>query len=248
MTDELRQSDYYTATADHYDADHLREDAEHSRALHYVAAIANHKGFRSGLDVGAGTGRALRFLSEGAPHLDVRGIEPVQALIDVAVHRHGIHGDRIQQGTGQALPFEDGAFDFVLAQAVMHHVSSPASVIAEMLRVARHAIFIVDTNRFGHGHPAARVIKLALSKSRLWPVLYRLRTAGRGYRVSEGDGLAYSYSVYDSLPLVERWAEEIQLISVTPLSRQVSAFRWFQPLLTSHTVLMCAFRTPTRTG
>jgi hypothetical protein len=47
--------------------------------------------------------------------------------------------------------YADGAFDVVTAFAVLHHVRRHGRVISEMLRVARRAIFISDTNNYGRG-------------------------------------------------------------------------------------------------
>ena len=54
------------------------------------------------------------------------------------------------------------ALDAVCAFGVMHHVKRPAIVVGEMMRVARRAIFISDSNRFGQGSMPARRVKLLL--------------------------------------------------------------------------------------
>jgi ubiquinone/menaquinone biosynthesis C-methylase UbiE len=103
------------------------------------------------------------------------------------------------RGSGAALPFADSSFDVVCEFAVLHHVPNRNAVVKEMFRVARKAVLISDSNRFGQGPRAARLIKLGLYKTKLWKAYNYLRTSGKGYRVTEGDGVAYSYSVYDSL-------------------------------------------------
>jgi hypothetical protein len=108
-----------------------------------------------------------------------------------------------------------------------------------MLRVARRAVFICDSNRFGQGSRIARLTKLALYKTRLWNPYTYLRTRGKGYMITEGDGLAYSYSVYDSFELVARWADRIILVPSEPKGKASS---WFHPLLNSAGVLMCAIK------
>jgi hypothetical protein len=55
--------------------------------------------------------------------------------------------------------------------------------------------------------------------------------------VLEGDGVCYSYSVYDSLPVLERWADRIFLVPTSP-----SPVGWFHPLFGSVHVLVCAVR------
>src|SRR5207253_1727294 len=102
------------------------------------------------LDVGAGTGRGIKFFMERNPDLKIVSIEPVQALIDEAI-KGGVPEGIVAQGRGEALPFNDRAFDAVCEFGVLHHASNPDEVLAEMMRVARKAVFISDTNRFGQG-------------------------------------------------------------------------------------------------
>jgi hypothetical protein len=67
---------------------------------------------------------------------------------------------------------------------------------------------------------------------------YRLRTLGKGYRFSEGDGLAYSYSVFDSCGVLSAWADRVIVVPTD----DVKAKSVFHPLLTSFHVLLCAVR------
>jgi hypothetical protein len=85
---------------------------------------------------------------------------------------------------------------------------------------------------------AARLLKLFLCKSKLWGVYTFLRTGGKGYSITEGDGLANSYSIYDSYDLVS-WADRVVLIPTRPGEKSTS---WFHPLLNSSGVLVCAFK------
>jgi len=110
--------------------------------------------------------------------------------------------------------------------------------VKEMLRVAKRAVFISDSNRFGQGSRSARLTKLVLYKMRLWGIYNYLKTSGRGYLISEGDGLAYSYSVYDSFEEIARWADRLILIP----NGGEKAGSWLHPLLTSGGVIVCALR------
>ena len=65
-----------------------------------------------------------------------------------------------------------------------------------MLRVARKAVFISDSNCFGTGSPVARAVKQGAHALGLWPLVDYLKSGGKRYYVSEGDGLFYSYSTY----------------------------------------------------
>jgi ubiquinone/menaquinone biosynthesis C-methylase UbiE len=142
------------------------------------------------------------------------------------------------QASGENLPFADKSFDAVTEFSTLHHVANPCAVVKEMLRVARKAVVIVDSNRFGQGPLLARLFKLFLYKAGLWTAFDLVRTRGKRYQISEGDGLFYSYSVYDSWELIAAWADRlIALPSVPQRSKN-----WFQPLLTSPGVILIGIR------
>ena len=56
------QRQYYAETAENYDAMQLSPQDEHQFALSVLSAMIDYHGIRTVLDVGSGTGRALRFL------------------------------------------------------------------------------------------------------------------------------------------------------------------------------------------
>lgn len=124
--------------------------------------------------------------------------------------------------------------------SILHHVQHPAAVVGEMLRVARKAVVIVDCNRFGQGSWPARLFKLLLYKIGLWHAFNFVRTRGKRYQISEGDGLFYSYSVYDSYDLVARWADRMLLLAIGPTHSR----SWFHPLLTAEALILIAIRDP----
>ena len=190
------QRKYYADTAAKYDEMQLSEHDEHQFALAILSAMIEYHGIRSVLDVGSGTGRALRYLKLRHPGVRFVGIEPVEALRKVG-HSSGLAECELIDGDVNALAATDGEFDLVCEFAVLHHVPHPAQAVGEMLRVARKAIFISDANNFGQGGGIARLIKWALSALGLWRAFDWLRTGGKGYHVSAGDGLFYSYSVFN---------------------------------------------------
>jgi len=212
------------------------QDDEHSRALQFIDAVSSLHNLNTFLDVGAGTGRGVRFFHDKGRH--IRGIEPVPALIAVA-ESSGVPNGLISQGSGYHLPFEDHSFDAVFECGVLHHVKDPAAVVSEMTRVATRAVFLSDSNRFGQGSPAMRLFKLGLCKTHLWNTARFLRTKGKMYRITEGDGLAYSYSVFDSYDQLASWADRLVVLS-TASGLPINS--WFHPLLTAPSVLLCAFR------
>lgn len=242
LADRALQEAYYTETAADYDTMHNAETGEHALALKYVVSICKQYNLKSVLDVGCGTGLAVRNLNRKG--LAASGIEPIQALIDVGTQEHGLKSDQIQVGTAEKLPFSSQSMDAVCEFAVLHHVKDPQPAVAEMLRVARHAVFLSDENRFGRGPLIWRLTKLIWWKLGVFPLGFWLMTKGKGYNYTKGDGVSYSYSVFDSYPQLAAWADVVFYI---PL-KQAHGPSWAHPLLSASHVLVCAIRHPEATA
>ena len=97
---------------------------------------------------------------------------------------------------------------------------------------------ISDSNRFGQGSLLARLAKLAMYKTRTWRWYDLLRTRGKGYLVTDGDGVSYSYSVYDSFALLSAWADRLILIP----SGTIRSPHWSHPRITSPGVAAVALK------
>jgi SAM-dependent methyltransferase len=233
-----QQRDYYAETASAYDSMHVQPGDEHFIALEYVAGLLQVIRATSVLDVGSGTGRAMRFLQQRRPDLRVEGVEPVGELRQQARLPESV----LHDASGENLPFEDRSFDLVLSFGLLHHVPDPAPVVAEMMRVARCGVMISDANRFGQGSIPAGALKLAIARAGLWPAFEFLRTRGRGYLESDGDGIFYSYSIFDSVPQLRRWADRVFVIPTKPQKRIPVA-----PMAVPHGLLV-AFREPAGPG
>lgn len=232
------QRQYYTDTAARYEDMHRHESSGDAMTTRFVHAFMRSLDVRTVLDVGTATGRGMRDFKEALPGLFVCGVEHVTALIDQAVQAGNTACGAMIQATGEALPFPDASFDAVCEFGILHHVADPGAVVKEMLRVAKKAVFISDSNRFGQGLPVVRLIKLALYKCKLWGAYNYLRTSGKGFRNTPGDGLSYSYSVFDSFEPIATWADRVILIP----SLEQKGTSWFHPLLNSNGVLVCALR------
>jgi SAM-dependent methyltransferase len=232
------QRDYYADTAAKYDSMHAHEGADDPETLKYVTFFLRAAQAKTVLDVGAGTGRAVLMMKEAMPDLLISGVEPVAALIEQGERENGLPAGTLVQGVGENLPFADASFDVICSFAILHHVRHPNAIVKEMMRVARKAILICDGNRFGQGSFPARLLKLGLYKIGLWGAVNYLKTAGKGYAVTPGDGLAYSYSVYDSMECISGWAEQVILLPSTPCKPK----SWMHPLLTSGGILVYASR------
>jgi SAM-dependent methyltransferase len=90
---------------------------------------------QSALDVGCGPGAltaelALR-LGDGA----VRAVDPSVSF--AAAVRQRLPGVAVAQAIAEQLPFDDGVFDVVMAQLVVHFMTDPVAGLTEMGRVAR---------------------------------------------------------------------------------------------------------------
>jgi SAM-dependent methyltransferase len=232
------QRDAYTQAAASYDRDFVHEGDPHDLGLDFISALVDGYRYESVLDVGSGTGRGVKYLLERHEGLEVRGIEPVRALIDRAESANGVPEGVITEGTGESLPFADGSFDAVCELGVLHHVPNPKELVAEMTRVARRAVFLSDENRFGRGRPSARLARFALWRTGLWPLAFRIRHRGRRYvRNPEDGGVAYSYSVYDSVGQLGEWADRVFVVPTAPARRVLG-----HPALAASHGLLCALR------
>jgi len=107
-----------------------------------------------------------------------------------------------------------------------------------MTRVSKKAVFLADGNRFGQGALIARFAKYGLWKLGLWRSAYWFLTKGKGYSVTEQEGVSYSYSVYDSYRLLARWANHIVMIPTYSTTHPI----WRAPLFTDNAILLCAFK------
>ncbi len=233
---EYSQRQYYTETAHLYDDMHISPDDEHYVALEFITNFFKLFEITNILDVGCGTGRGVRHFIE--QKVAVIGVEPVRAMIDIAVSKNKIPREYLICGSGEALPFNDASFDAVCEFGVLHHVKHPNILVKEMMRCAKKAIFLSDSNIFGQGSRFVRFSKLILHKINLLGVAYFIKTFGKGYHLTASDGIAYPYSVFNSFDLLSNWADRILLIP----TRKEETFSWFHPLLTSSHLLLCAIR------
>lgn len=141
---------------------------------------------------------------------------------------------------GEQNPFPDDHFDAATQLGVLHHVPRPERLVAEMIRVSPELVCLSDSNCFGQGRFWMTVIKLTAWQCGCWPLLDLLRTRSKGYTVSEEDGLAYSYLVYDSFHQLKRCADQAYLIPTTGMT----ASSCFYPLPATSHVLLIAQRSP----
>ena len=121
--------------------------------------------------------------------------------------------DVITEGDALHIQRGDAAYDCVTAFGILHHIRTPRVAIAEMLRVARRGVFLSDLNNFGCGPLAQRIVSQTLNALGLWKAFQLAVTKGKGYKISEGDGLHYSYSLYNDLPFLETRCREVHVMN-----------------------------------
>lgn len=232
------QRDYYARTAERYD--HMHEQVPHDVALGHVIGFISWLDARSLLDTGCGTGWGLRVIGNAAPGLELRGNDPSRDLLDVAIERYGVPRELLDCVGSEQLPYDDDTFDVVVATGVMHHVPRPATVIAEMLRVARQAIFISDANIYGTGSSIVRMARNLLAAGRLLGAVNRLRRGGNDWYYTDADGIAWSYSVYDSLQQVQQACSDTLIVPTDRSDPRAAA----NPRARSSHALLCGFKQP----
>ncbi|MEQ9671601.1 hypothetical protein [Coleofasciculus sp. G2-EDA-02] len=74
-------------------------------------------------------------------------------------------------------------------------------------------VAISDCNFMGQGSLVLRLLKYSIFSLGLWSLANYLKTKGKGYTFSKGDGLAYSYSVYQSLNTLHEFWQTLRLNS-----------------------------------
>jgi ubiquinone/menaquinone biosynthesis C-methylase UbiE len=95
---------------------------------------------RSVLDVGTGSGVfAEAFAGRG---LDVAGVDVNPAMIEVA--RRFVPAGHFQVAPAEALPFPDNSVDMVFLGLVFHEVDDAAQTLAEVKRVGRTRLTILE--------------------------------------------------------------------------------------------------------
>ncbi len=102
----------------------------HAYRIYEREALARLPASGAVLDIGCGRD----FESAGALLSrtgDVHGIDP-EAAVDAWQGRAKLH-----RASGEAIPFDDGRFDLVIARSVLEHLDRPDRVFAEIARVLR---------------------------------------------------------------------------------------------------------------
>ncbi len=127
--------------------------------MHKVMEFANFSG-KKVLEVGAGMGTDLaQFAKHGALTTDLDLSSGHLAHAERNFRLRGLEGE-FRHGDGENLPFDDGTFDLVYSNGVIHHTPNTSKVVADMFRVLK---------------PGGRVIIMVYAENS-WHYWYQLVT------------------------------------------------------------------------
>lgn len=113
------------------------------------------------LEIGPGTGANLAYLS---PDADWIGVEPNPHMTAQLLRRHP--GRTVLTGSAEALPFEEGTFDTVVATLVFCSVADLARSLSEVRRVLRPGGKLLFLE---HLRAPPRTIARTLQSAVYWP-------------------------------------------------------------------------------
>jgi ubiquinone/menaquinone biosynthesis C-methylase UbiE len=99
-----------------------------------MAAAGVHSGRRA-LDVGCGPGALTAELVALLGSERVAAVDPSAPFVDAC--RGRLPGVKVEVAPAEALPFDDAAFDYALAQLVLNFMTDPPAGLNEMQRVTR---------------------------------------------------------------------------------------------------------------
>lgn len=138
------------------------DPAELRRALAFIRRINTFLGYNASvarrvvatlpsrtasvLDVATGSGDLLVSLAGRVPTLNLIGLDRHATTLGEAQR---VTGSTLIRGDALALPFDDASVDVVISTMFLHHLPDEVAVaaLAEMRRVARHAVVVADLLR-----------------------------------------------------------------------------------------------------
>ena len=89
------------------------------------------------LDMGCGSGDYLKIFAESLGGENLAGLDIFKAEIP---------GIKTFKGTGEKLPFDSNSFDVVFEKDTLHHIEDKKKALAEMKRVAKKQVVLVEAN------------------------------------------------------------------------------------------------------
>jgi SAM-dependent methyltransferase len=123
--------------------------------LDYIASTIGLRRDWTVLDVGCGNGIFTHHLAKLCP--SVVGLDYSANLLKGNPEKVLIRGD------ATTLPFPDESFDVVFEANILHHIGDRLAVVAEMARVARKYVVLLEPNRY---NPVMLGLSLVVSEER----------------------------------------------------------------------------------
>ncbi len=177
------------------------------------------------LDAGCGTGAFLlplarRLAPQGATVIGLDLAEGTLGQARAGVQAAGLPVECII-GDVEALPFDDGSFDLVLANYMLYHVPNLTQAIAELRRVLRPGgTLLAATNGQGHMRELWQLeeqalVRVGASPEMVADYMERARAAGElSFRLENGaEWLRRSFTEVR----LERYPDELRVTEVEPL-------------------------------
>jgi|SRR6185312_10503013 SAM-dependent methyltransferase len=229
IADERGTPGYFRA----FDALREADDCEPyviSEAIHGYSTSAG----LNVLDVGCGNGYVLfQYARHGAL---VTGVDLTKAAIELSRKRFALAalpGEFIEVD-GNNLPFPDGHFDIVCSMGVLHHISDPHPMVAEIFRVLKPRGRLIAM--LYHRYSWKNLVLLRLR--RLFDPHYRGKTQQEALNMNDGDAcplaLVYSrdeaarlFSGFSRIEFILTQLSWRQFLMLPPLVRL--AERWLPP-------------------
>ncbi len=130
----------------------------------FCADCLQYATFTNALDVGTGTALIPIEMCRQAESLTMVGVDLADHMLEAArrnVERAGLASRiTLKKIDAKKLPFDDGAFEAVVSNSIVHHIPEPASALAEMFRVAKRVLFVRDLLRPASDSEVAWLIAL----------------------------------------------------------------------------------------
>lgn len=143
-----KASQHFDQWADHYEEGRTSYWFRHFQGL-IIAALRPAPGQRV-LDVGCGTGWAVRTIAHQEPAAFACGLDISRAMLRQAQRRRDAapHAAFVQADS-EHIPCKDGTFDAVICSSSFHHYPDPVTALREMRRVLKTggALLLLETSR-----------------------------------------------------------------------------------------------------
>lgn len=109
------------------------------KAEHIITVCKDHA-FKKILEVGAGDGSILKFLSDQNFAPEYHAVEISESGVAHILSRNISNLLSVQIFDGYHLPFDDNAFDLIILSHVLEHVEHERLLLREIKRVANHVV------------------------------------------------------------------------------------------------------------